>query len=358
MKKEIFKRLISYNTVSCNSNLELIFYCQELLKNSGYRIKLFGTKNKRGLFAYKTEKNRIVLAGHTDTVPATGDWTNPPLVLSENKDNYFGLGVTDMKGFLSIALSIATQPKCSDRIAVLLTYDEETDFAGANKIPEGLINANDIIILGEPTNSRAIFANRGILTYKIKFIGMGGHGSEPDKGISAIESAAKFIQELKRSFDKEKSKLFAVEFEKPYPTLNFGLISGGSAVNKIAEEVTLSLEFRIGQEKDAACLIELVEQAKKEVCSKTQVLECEQIPPFIGSLSLKPYFDNTMIEYKKGCSYTTEAFIMQKFTDKIVIYGPGTLEDAHKTNEKISKKDLIQYEDKLIRLVNLITQVN
>ena len=55
---------------------------------------------------------------------------------------------------------------------------------------------NGICIVGEPTNMKIIDGHKGCYEYTTHFEGLAGHGSAPDKGVNAVEYAAKFINKL------------------------------------------------------------------------------------------------------------------------------------------------------------------
>lgn len=73
---EWLSKLISYNTVSCNSNLDLIKECESFLNGLGFRCQLFynDEKTKANLLASVGPEGvpGIVLSGHTDVVPVAG----------------------------------------------------------------------------------------------------------------------------------------------------------------------------------------------------------------------------------------------------------------------------------------------
>jgi len=109
---QILEKLISFDTVSSNSNLELLSFCEKLLKDAGAKITLI--KNKEGtkgnLFATigPSDKSGIILSGHTDVVPAKEQtWATNPFKLTEKNNRLYGRGTADMKSFIACALHTA-----------------------------------------------------------------------------------------------------------------------------------------------------------------------------------------------------------------------------------------------------------
>ncbi|MCX6808285.1 MAG: M20/M25/M40 family metallo-hydrolase [Candidatus Berkelbacteria bacterium] len=352
MKFEQFlNNLISFDTVSTNSNLALISFVEYNLKKMGFTTIQQKIGTKANLFAFKQSKERIIFAGHTDTVPASGDWTSKPFDLQCKSDKYYGLGVVDMKGFLSFALDFAANNLDNQKLAFLLTFDEETDFGGAKNLPNDWICPSDTVILGEPTECKIMVGNKGLLQYSINFTGRGGHGSEPQSGISAILESAKFLNYFESNFD-----MFLVEsdntFENPSATFNFGKISGGDAVNKIPEKLSLDLDIRILSQKQQG----LIEKLYKNFQSKAKIdIELStSVPPFQSESKLIDKIRQLNLPISPKASYTTEASYFGKFTEKVLIFGPGSVKQAHTTDEYLDKSDLLNYKNVFSKLLENI----
>ena len=112
---KILKDLISFQTESGKSNLDLINYCDRELKKSGASsIKTFNnSKTQANLFSTINSENPnemgIVLSGHTDVVPAVPDeWTSDPYLVREKNDKLYGRGTCDMKGFIACTSAVAS----------------------------------------------------------------------------------------------------------------------------------------------------------------------------------------------------------------------------------------------------------
>ena len=104
--------LVRMNTVSANSNLELIDFAQSHLKALGVqsRITYNAERTKANLFATLGEGKPagVIVSGHTDTVPWDGqDWSVDPLSAIVQNERLYGRGSADMKSFIAIALANA-----------------------------------------------------------------------------------------------------------------------------------------------------------------------------------------------------------------------------------------------------------
>lgn len=351
MNKEILEKLISFNTVSNQSNLELINFAKNYFLGLGYKTTVIGEGSHVNIFAYKDCDKRIILSAHSDTVPPSDNWTKDPLSLTEDDGKYFGLGTVDMKSFIAIMFDLAKKYQHKNNLAFLLTFNEEVDFAGAELINEKIITPSDIVIIGEPTNCKAIFQTKGIASYKITFKGIGGHGSEPEKGISAIEQAAKFILIFKEKF-MDISKTFSDDsFYNPLSSLNFGIINGGEALNKIAENTEVSFAIRTTKKSLVTDIDKLLYEIQKKSNIEIDIIKTLGCDIFKGSPRIKKLISDNMIPSQPGVSYATEATVYNKLTKNVVIFGPGDIKMAHKADEFIEIKQIEKYESMIHKFI-------
>ncbi len=351
--KQLLNNLISFNTISDRSNLTLISFVEYHLKQAGFKTSQFNKNGKANLFAWKNDKNRIIFAAHTDTVPASVGWKTNPFELTENEKCYIGLGVSDMKGFIAASLSFAGANPDNQRLAFLFTFNEETDFEGAKSLPKNWLRPNDTIILGEPTDNNLMFGHKGLYHCTIKFTGKGGHSSEPRLGVSAISAAARFVVYFESNFQSKVNSRNEL-FSNPDATYNFGMINGGDAANKIPENVTLSLDVRMTYSEQRKKIDDFILSFQSETRTIISIEDQETASPFYSGNHLYKALKKTGIPVISGASYTTEASFFQNYTDNIVIFGPGDISFAHQIDELISKQKLAQYSKLLDKLVNAL----
>ena len=218
--KKILSELIKFQTVSGTSNIALIEYCEKKLSKVGAtsfktfdeakkRVNLFSTVNGKK----KVSGGGVILSGHTDVVPASPkEWTSDPFIATEKNNKIYGRGSTDMKGFIACSLALApyfASQNLKSPIHFSFTYDEETACQGAPVMIKELKKRNlncSICIIGEPTDMKAVEAHKGCYEYSTHFTGLAGHGSNPDKGVNAIEYANLFISELMRLREELKKR--------------------------------------------------------------------------------------------------------------------------------------------------------
>ena len=365
---KILSELIKFQTVSGTSNLQLIEYCEKRLGKLGATsFKTFDeTKKRVNLFSTIAGKQKlngggIILSGHTDVVPASAkEWSSNPFVATEKNNKVYGRGSCDMKGFIACALAVApyfASQNLKKPIHFSFTYDEETACQGAPIMIRELKKRNincSICIVGEPTSMKAIQAHKGCYEYSTHFTGLAGHGSAPDKGVSAVEYAVRFINKLMELREELKKRVPKNSvFTPPYSTLQIGRIKGGLARNVIADQCVVDWELRPVVPEDGKFVNESIETYVKDVLLPEMKkvypkanIEKEIIGEIIGfakeeksdavNLACNLTGDNS----QDVVSFGTEAGLFQEIGISTVVCGPGSIEQAHKIDEHVSFEQL------------------
>ena len=364
---KILSDLIAFKTISGENNNPLINYCDELLKKNGATsFKTYDEEKKRAnLFATLkakkiNDKKPIIFSGHTDVVPVSKDWNTDPFVATVKDDKIFGRGTCDMKGFIACTLAYApiyAKANLDRDIHFSFTFDEETACQGAPILIKELkkkgINSG-ICIVGEPTNMKITDAHKGCYEYTTYFEGLAGHGSQPSKGVSAVEYAVRYINKLMELREILKSKIPPNSvFNPPYTTLQIGGISGGIARNVIADKCQVDWELRpvvkedgefVNNEMDKFVNTKLIPEMKKTFPKSS--IKKEIIGEIIGFNKLEKSDACEFISSITGdnsrevVSFGTEAGLFQEIGISTVVCGPGSIEQAHKVDEFIKLDEL------------------
>ncbi len=382
---EIFKNsvkiltdLIAFKTVSGEDNNELINYCDSLLKKYGASsFKTYDSEKKRvNLFATLKSKNKnnskpIIFSGHTDVVPVSKNWSTDPFVATIKDEKIFGRGTCDMKGFIACVLAYApifAKSELNRDIHFSFTFDEETACQGAPILISELKKreiTSGICIVGEPTNMKIVDAHKGCYEYTTHFEGLAGHGSKPEKGVNAVEFAARYINKLMELRDDLKTNAPKnCIFDPPYTTLQIGGIYGGIARNVIADKCRVDWELRPVVKKDGDYV-----NSKMDEFAKNKLLpEMKKIHPnssirkeIIGEIIGFDRLENspacefisnlTGDNSKEVVSFGTEAGLFQEIGISTIVYGPGSIEQAHTIDEFISF-------DQIKKCLNLLSEIN
>ena len=374
---EILKKLVSFDTTSFKSNLDLIKFIENYLNDLNIKSELIydETKNKANLFTTigPNLQGGIVLSGHTDVVPITKqNWTSDPFILTERDDKLFGRGSSDMKGFIAIVLSRVSamvEKKLKKPIHLAFSYDEEIGCVGVHSLLD-LIKKKSInpefCIVGEPTSMEMVIGHKGKHAYDVKVEGLSCHSGQAPNGVNAINYASKLINYIEE-INKEKSIKgpFDNDYEIPYSTLHTGLIKGGTILNIVPKLCQFEFEIRHLAEDDPLEIIQRIKQYTEEllikemhnISSTTNIEINEKInyPGLNISESISPVKQVKELlgksSHKKVVFGTEGGLFKRELNLPTIICGPGSIDQAHKPDEFISIQQIEKggtFIDKLI----------
>ncbi|MEO1536628.1 MAG: acetylornithine deacetylase [Pseudomonadota bacterium] len=362
--REIMNALVSFPTVSRDTNIPLVDWIEGYLTDLGvtsYRhVKPTETK-KHAIFCSvgPDVPGGVVLSGHTDVVPIDGqDWATDPWTVTERDGKLFGRGTCDMKGFDALALHALQRALTSDLkrpLQIALSYDEEIGCAGAPPLIEAMAEAGlpkaGAAIIGEPSMMECVTGHKGSGAYAFRVKGYEVHSSLMHTGVSAIHEAARLIEWANARNAVARAKqpsAMAGIFEPPWTTLHVGQIEGGTAHNITAGECRFEMEMRFVPDDDPdafdadlhAKVTELEAEMKKIAPTAHIVLEKGHDVP--GLVPENEGMAESLVRRITGdnadhvVSYGTEAGHFQAAGISAVICGPGSIEQAHKANEFIT----------------------
>ncbi|NIM73775.1 MAG: acetylornithine deacetylase [Gammaproteobacteria bacterium] len=358
---QMIEALVRFDTTSRESNLELIRFVEDYLKGHGVdsRLVFNDDRSKANLVASigpEASTGGVVLSGHSDVVPVDGqDWSSDPFRVVERDGRLYGRGTCDMKGFLGIVLALVPEfQSCGLRapVHIVLTYDEETDCSGAARLMRALPDtglAARAVIIGEPTEMRIVNAHKGQCSLETVVVGREAHSSTPQYGVNAIDIAVRLIAYLASLSDEFESLPLQMNgVAPPFSTINVGTIRGGQQFNIVPAECRFEWEIRAvpGHDVDdilarfnahADAVLANLRDACPEAAVRTTVNSAAD--PFV------PEDDSpaeTLVKALAGSNeagalaFGTEAPFYQKAGMSVVVFGPGSIAQAHKPDEYIS----------------------
>ncbi|MBK6004608.1 acetylornithine deacetylase [Ramlibacter ginsenosidimutans] len=361
---ELARTLVGFNTVSANSNLELIHCIRDELSRLGVKSRLSynADRSKANLFATLGEgkPDGLILSGHTDTVPWDGqDWSVDPLSGVVRDGKLYGRGSADMKGFIATAVANAELFLNSDgpfAIHYAFSYEEEIGCFGARELIADLREAGIrpvACIVGEPTSMVPAIAHKGVYRYRCCVRGKEAHSSLTPQSVNAIEMAARVVgkvRDMAEGFEREEPRYAG--FDVPFSTASVGQFHGGIADNVVPRDAEFRYEFRDLPTADARAMQEQVvayarslEPAMKKVAPETGFrfeTICE-IPSFLGSAD----DDVTRLALRLAgaqgtteVAFGTEAGLFKNAGIRTVVCGPGSIVQAHQPDEYVSLEQL------------------
>jgi acetylornithine deacetylase len=359
--QETLTELVRFDSVSMRSNAEIISYLAARTKALGLRVRMFPYADERGvekvnMIAWAgvessdSEKIEVELAlvGHTDTVPFDTAWTDA-LQLTNRDGKLYGRGACDTKGFIAAALTAVEKidlRKLRRSLALVFTADEEVGCLGAKHLADERALAARYSIVGEPTSLQPMRAGKGYCLAEVILRGREGHSAYPALGASAIFRAARLVNCIERIAEELKREQLA-EFEPPYTTLNVGLINGGTAKNIIAGECRFTLEWRPLPGQAASFVLDLVHAAIDDEKSLDEDFDCSLEVVRLDS-GMETKADSALVRFLVDAggreagtiAFGTEAPQMAELGAEAVVYGPGNIRVAHRTNEFVPLEEL------------------
>ena len=353
---DLIKTLIGFDTTSRGSNLSLIDYAEDLLRNSGARCRRSydESRTKANLFASfgPEAEGGYVLSGHTDVVPVDGQaWSSDPFQAEVRDGKLFGRGACDMKGFVGVLLSLApaiAQARLKRPLHIALSFDEEVGCSGVIALLKDLKAANikpDLAIIGEPTLMRVVGAHKAGAVLHTACRGHEHHSSAPEKGANAVMMAGEFVKLLDDVWNDLRTDADP-RFDPPHSTVQANMISGGTATNILAREALVTWEYRALPDRDADAIVETVKRRAREELlpkyarrAKDAAFDTTLFAAYPGlkmdedSPAIALAREITGANQVEAVAYGTEAGHFQRAGIPAVICGPGSIDQAHKPDE-------------------------
>jgi succinyl-diaminopimelate desuccinylase len=188
---------------------------------------------------------RVVIAGHIDTVPLNGN-----LPARRDEHALHGLGSCDMKGGVAIALRLAATMPRTNRDVTYLFYECEEVEAERNGLQllsqshADLLQA-DFAILMEPSDGVVEAGCQGTLRVDVRAKGVRAHSARSWTGVNAIHGAGDVLARL-NAYEPRRPVIDGLEYHEG---LNAVFISGGVAGNVLPDECVVSVNYRFAPDR-------------------------------------------------------------------------------------------------------------
>ncbi len=296
---------------------------------------------------------RLVLAGHLDTVPAVGN--DAPRLEGET---VWGVGASDMKGGLAVMLDLATTVS---RPAVDLTWcfyaREEIGRADSGLLelwqqrPE--LVAGDAAILGEPTCALVEAGCQGTMRVRLTFRGVRAHTARPFTGRNAIHRVAPLLQRVADWPGRE----VVIDGCTYAEQLQAVAVEGGVAANVVPDEARVTLNHRYAPDRGSgeagAFLLELLQGTwDPEAGDAWDLLDAgDGAPPSLGHPLLRALVEKSGATPKAKVGWTDVASFWEHGVPA-ANFGPGDPLLAHHPDERVSAPQLERARDVLLALIS------
>lgn len=345
---DILMDLIRINSVSENSNSEIITYIENFLTKHGFTHEKLTYIDSNGvekcnLISHRGETRAdLAFLCHSDTVPLATDSQIEPFIES---NRVFGRGACDMKGPIAAMLLAIEESDTNTPLTVITTSDEELGCEGASYIVEHSNLLKKFIpkwgVTTEPTEFKPVYAHKGIGRLSVTAYGKAAHSSTL-KGDSANFKLAPFmyfISQLREKYNSDKSYQNDL-FVPPTNTLNMTISDFNCALNVTAKKSQCNICFRAMPEARTEDVI-------KEITAEAERLGLESSSHLYNSLYTDPESPlvklSEEITGKKSetVAYLTDASTFSSMFPSIIL-GPGSINQAHTVDEYIDINELIK----------------
>ncbi len=320
---ELTRKLISIPSISGDEKAVAEFLAN-YLGEVGFEVELQEAVESRPNVYARRGDPEVVLSTHTDTVP-------PYVEFREDDEFIYGRGACDTKGIIAAMLKAAEalgESNVTD-FGLLFVVGEEAGSVGA-RVANAIPNRSRYLINGEPTESKLALGSKGSLRVILKARGRAAHSAYPEMGESAIEKLLDVLDDL-RGVELPCDETLGAS------TMNIGMINGGVAANVIPPDAEAELLFRVVTSNDSLKrIIEGVARSRVEV---EYTFGCD--PVFTEKLE---GFETAVV------AFTTDIPALSNW-GKPLLFGPGSILDAHTAGEKISKRELVSAVDVYRRMV-------
>lgn len=284
------------------------------------------------LLAAAGELPRVILNSHIDTVP-------PWFASREDGEFLYGRGACDTKGIIAAMIGAGEQLRQRGvrQFAFLFVVGEETDSIGAKQANVEFAGlGSEFVVVGEPTESTFARASKGALTCFVTFDGVAAHSAYPERGDSAITKMVAAIAAINAT-DWGSDELLGKT------TVNVGVVRGGEKPNVIPASAECEMIFRTAGDPEGI-QVRLEELLKRHdgriTMARGNAPQLMTVPE--GRESMVVSF-NTDVPHLRGLG-------------KPLLFGPGSILDAHGANERISKRDLLAAVDTYTEMVTALLE--
>ncbi len=348
---EILERLIAIDTSNPPGNEKAAAeYLYQLFSEEriSVRIQDLGDHRANLTASYGNGGPEIIFCGHLDVVPAAKDWSYPPFQITKVDERLYGRGTADMKGGVAamsaVLLRLAREKvKLSGTLTLVLVADEECGNLGMRRFLSEKRNAV-FAVIGEPTELRVAVAHRGVLRDYVDIAASPYHAALPLHQHNAMQDAARAITAIFRM--NEALKQYQHELLPP-PGIAVTMVEGYEKDNIVPGHVRLLTDFRVLPGMGYEECRRLEEKALEgiENCSLSKhffmpggeidgrnefVKKCCQIGErVLGETQAPSAFD-------ASCE---QCFLVEHGIPA-VICGPGSLEQAHTSQEYVEEKQI------------------
>lgn len=315
----------------------------------------------------------IMFEAHQDTVPVDG-MTIEPFKPTLRDGRLYGRGSCDIKGGMSAMLAAVARlakerPAGMPTIMMACTVNEEHGYSGAVRLTEMwgpgsksiFPRRPDLGIIAEPTSLNVVVAHKGALRWKLRTQGRAAHSSQPHMGENAVYRMARVLLALE-SYARDVLPQLGEHPLCGRATLSVGTIAGGLSVNTVPDECSIEIDRRLLPGEDGRAAWKHVTEWLGERLGKDYPLTHDT--PWMWGATLTDEHNGELAARlaSLGCQllgagksrtigvpFGTDASKISESGVPSVVFGPGSIDQAHTCDEWLSLDELRRASEILYR---------
>lgn len=338
-------------------------YCRSLGLDVSRSEVLPGRENVLAELRVPGARHTILFEAHMDTVGL--EPMGPRALQPEIRNGrIYGRGACDTKGSLAAMLGamealVARRGDLGVNLLLLASVDEEDRYRG---ILSFLQNERPVhgAIVGEPTDLRVVIATKGCVRFRLTTSGRAAHSANPEKGENAIDRMADVLVALRSYQSALATRTHPLV---GHPTLSVGRIWGGLGVNIVPDQCTIEIDRRIIPGEDPAGAMGEIDRVLAGPLELDPAIRWQREEPFLVDWALDTSLDAMIVQAARhacqevgvsgepiGVPYGTDASKLWALGQvPSIVFGPGSIEQAHTADEFVPIAQLVRASEVLVR---------
>lgn len=308
----------------------------------------------------------LLFEAHLDTVGLSGKAEAHPVV---SGNLVHGRGACDTKGSLVAmveAMRLLAMIPAGQRCSVTLagTIDEEVAGTGAERLV-GTEADYHLAIVGEPTGLELAVAHKGVLRFEIVTHGSPAHSSKPHLGVNAIEAMATVVAAIRDEYAPSLAEI--VHPLVGSPTISQSTIRGGTGENVVPAECVLSVDRRVVPGETHRTVLEDIDRVLTAI--NIPGARIQRREPRLATAALDTPTDHLLVSAMQkaraavlgnpgqpvGMAYGTDGSFFGPAGIPCVVFGPGSIDQAHSDDEWVGIEETARAAEILARTsMNLV----
>lgn len=335
-------------------------YLKNRARKAGLEIETQATNSGRDNLIVRLKPlgqatHRIILAPHMDTVGGDLDKIFRP---TKKGERLHGRGACDTKGSVAVMFHamehLAKRHRPANTEIVFIGFvDEECNQTGSRAFSKLKLKAN-LVLVGEPTRCRVVTAHKGDLWLRLSSIGKAAHGARPELGRNAVHTMAKCIDTIETEYSQNLLKRRHPVLG--HPTINTGIVRGGSQPNIVPDVCEADLDRRTLPGESFTTISREIGEVLKKRGLKARLTNVKGYTcPAMETDPTLPMVQQLMRTVRQtkplGVDYYCDAANIAATGVPAIVWGPGDIAQAHTADEWISIRQIERGMDVLTRFL-------